>query len=383
MSNFKIFDGTNWIDPCDCNISIVDIDGVTYRLLNPNNCIISYFDGTNWCPITCPCECPEGYTFNPATNLCETPTIIEPAIATGGTTIPVVDGDISTAYGDFGARLYEDVSGKIYPLNGFLNPTGTDGCTGSNCYIVKENAGLGTSININQVSNGLNDIFDSQALSTQGRLNIAGLWATGWPDNQWLDVEFCLDILETKTYIFAIAGDNQVKANITSNTFNGGVTDLNLVNLWYTNTANGTGSEITTSTFKVWHMFPITLPAGNHIIKLSGYNNGGNKSFAAEIYDISVGNAGDVWPTQQTMRALMTATTVNIIDLEPFVLFTTEALKTTPPLVIAGFGQTVTWSCPEGTTLDLCNGVPQCIIPGDSVPCGETVALVNTTEINI
>jgi hypothetical protein len=49
-----MFDGTNWIDPCDCNISILALDGVTFRDINPNNCLISYFDGTNWCPITCP-----------------------------------------------------------------------------------------------------------------------------------------------------------------------------------------------------------------------------------------------------------------------------------------------------------------------------------------
>ena len=48
-----MFDGTNWIDPCDCDIRILDMDGITYRVLDPSNCIISYFDGTHWCPIIC------------------------------------------------------------------------------------------------------------------------------------------------------------------------------------------------------------------------------------------------------------------------------------------------------------------------------------------
>ena len=381
MSTFKIFDGTNWVDPCKCNISIIDIDGTTYQQIDPNNCIVSYFDGTNWCPITCPCECPAGYVFNAATNSCEQ-FYTEPAIPTGGTTIPIIDGDTSVAYGDFGARLYEDVSGKTYPLNGFLNPVGTDGCAGSACYIVKENAGIGTTVVIDQTANALNDIFDSQGSSTKGRLNIAGIWATGWPDDEWLTVEFCIDISATKTYIFAIAGDNKIRANITSTTFNGGVTDLNLVNLWDTSTANGTGGETTQVPFKTWHMFPITLPAGSHIIKLSGRNNDSARSFGAEVYDIAVGNAGDVWPAQQTMRALMTSTTVGVTDLAPFIIFTTESLKTTPPLLIAGFGQTITWSCDPGGTLDFCNGVPQCIY-ADSIPCGQGVPLTNTTEINI
>lgn len=53
MSNFKIFDGTNWIDPCDCNISILNATGSQFELINPGNCYVSYFDGTSWCPILC------------------------------------------------------------------------------------------------------------------------------------------------------------------------------------------------------------------------------------------------------------------------------------------------------------------------------------------
>ncbi len=379
-----MFDGTNWIDPCDCNISVLDIDGITYRILDPINCVISYFDGTNWCPITCPCQCPAGYTFNPATNSCELPGTIEPAIPTGGTTIPIIDGDESEAYSDFGARLYEDISGKIYPLNGWQNPITTP-CSGSACYLVRENAGTGTSLILQQTSVPASNIFDSQNTTTLGRLNIAGLWAAGWPAGQWLDIEFCINITSSQTYIFAIAGDNQVKANITSTTFNGGVTNLNLVNLWCTSTPNGSGPETTTNSFKFWHMFPITLPSGSHVIKLSGYNFGSGTaaSFGAEVYNIPVGNSGDVWPAQQTMRALMASTSATPSDLDSFIIFTTEALKTTPPLLIPAFGQTITWSCPSGATLDLCNGVPQCIVPGDSIPCGGGQPLSSTTEINI
>lgn len=382
MSTFKIFDGTNWVDPCKCNISILDIDGVTYQQIDPNNCIVSYFDGTNWCPITCPCECPAGYTFNPATNSCEQ-FFIEPAIPSGGRTVPIVSGGNSEAYGDFGARLYEDVSGKIYPLNGYQAPVGTDGCTGSGCYIVKENAGTGTTIAIEQISNVANDIFDNQGSATQGRLNIAGIWATGYGIEEWLTVEFCINLTATKTYIFAIAGDNQIRASITSTTFNGGVTDLNLVNLWCSSSPSGSSPNSSiTNTFKFWHMFPITLPAGNHILKLAGYDLGTPAAFGAEIYDIPVGNAGDVWPTQQTMRALMASTTVTIADLAPFIAFTTESLVQTPPLLIAAPGQTITWSCNSGGTLDFCNGAPQCIY-ADSIPCGSGTPLSSTTEINI
>ena len=44
-------------------------------------------------------------------------------------------------------------------------------------------------------------------------------------------------------------------------------------------------------------MFPITLPAGNHTLKLAGYDFGTPAAFAGEIYDMPVGSLGDVWPT--------------------------------------------------------------------------------------
>jgi hypothetical protein len=385
MSGFKIFDGTNWVDPCKCNISIVDIDNVTYRQINPNNCIVSYFDGTNWCPITCPCECPEGYTFNPATNSCELVTI-EPASPVGGTTVPVVAGGTSPSYGSSGARLYEDISTKTFPLNGWqdvaLCPVGTPYCTPG--YQVYESAGIGTVLNINGISDTNNDVFTNfPATSSDGRLNIAGIWATGYGTGEWLPVEFCINIPTTQTYIFAIAGDNQIKASITSTTFNGGVTDFNLVNLWGSTNPSGIPEvSAVTRTFSLWHMFPITLPAGSHTLKLAGYDFGTPSAFGAEIYNIPIGNPTDVWPINQTLHAFMNSTAVTVADLEPFILFTTRDLVQTPPLLIPAPGETITWNCPDGTVFSECYGVPSCISV-DSIPCSEDVPMKSTTEINI
>lgn len=369
MSKFKIFDGTNWVDPCDCNISILDVDGVSYQLINPNNCIVSYFDGTNWCPITCPCECPVGYTYNPATNSCELTTVL-PATPIGGSTVPIVQGGTSPSYGSSGARLYEDISSKTFPLNGWSNsslcPNGQPGCTAG--YRVYQSAGTGTILNINATSVGGNTVFHNLGANTD-RLNTVGLWATGYTTNQWLPVEFCINIPTSKTYIFAIAGDNQIRAGITSTTFNGGVTNFNLVNLWGSFNPSGLPQDlVVTRTFSLWHMFPITLPAGNHVLKLEGYDFGTPASFGAEIYDIPVGSLGDVWPTNQTMHGFMASTTVTQANLAPFIAFTTDQLVQTPPLLIAAPGQTITWTCPDGAVLDLCNGAPQCVVT-DSIPC--------------
>lgn len=366
MGVYKVFDGINWVDICDCNVHVKTI--TDWQKLNATECILRYWDGSEWCEVVC-CDCPEGYIYDPEIRQCRKFEMI-PATPSGGVTVPIVQGSKSSAYSDFGARLYEDISGKTYPLNGFQAPVGTDGCSGSACYIVKENAGTGTTLNIEQLSDPGNDIFDSQGTGIFGRLNASGIWATGYGINQWLTVEFCINISSEKTYIFAIAGDNQIRASITSSTFNGGVTDLNLVNLWCSNSPAGTSpSSSLTNTFKYWHMFPITLPAGSHVLKLAGYDLGVSAAFGGEIYDIPIGNPGDIWPAQQTLRALMTSSSVAFSDLEPFIVFSTKNLVTTPPLVIAAPGQTITWTCPEGYTLDFCNGVPACVI-NDIVPCG-------------
>jgi hypothetical protein len=360
MSTFKIFDGTNWVDPCTCDVKILDIGGTQFQKIDPTNCLVSYFDGVNWCPITCPCECPAGYTFDVETNSCKLVTIY-PATPSGGTTCDVIHGDLSPAYGEFGARLYQDISTKIFPLHGFQN-TATCGA-GSNCYIVKENAGLGTTTTIQQQSIPTSIIFDSQGSSLKGRLNIAGLWATGYTVDEWLNVSFCINISVQKTVVFAIAGDNQIRANITSTTFNGGGT-TNLVNLWASEDPSGTPSNtLLGNTFKFWHMFPITLPAGSHTIELSGMNFAGPASFAAEIYDIPI----------PTLISLMTSSTAVETALEPYILFSTKSLITTPPLVIAAVGQTITWSCPGGELLTDCYGVPSCVTI-ESVPCGTVLS---------
>jgi hypothetical protein len=52
MGTFKIYDGANWVDPCQCPVYIQDAAGV-WQLLDPNNCDVNYFDGNNWCPINC------------------------------------------------------------------------------------------------------------------------------------------------------------------------------------------------------------------------------------------------------------------------------------------------------------------------------------------
>lgn len=52
MGKFRIYDGTNWVDPCLCPVRVLDAAGV-WQIIDPNNCDVNYFDGLTWCPIEC------------------------------------------------------------------------------------------------------------------------------------------------------------------------------------------------------------------------------------------------------------------------------------------------------------------------------------------
>lgn len=57
---YKIFDGTTWVSPCDQEIRMLMPDGVTWRLIDPINEDVKYFDGVSWKPMICvdPVLCP-------------------------------------------------------------------------------------------------------------------------------------------------------------------------------------------------------------------------------------------------------------------------------------------------------------------------------------
>jgi hypothetical protein len=53
VETYQIFDGTNWVNPCDCNVNIMDSTN-TWQRVDPANCPTRYWDGTQWVLIECP-----------------------------------------------------------------------------------------------------------------------------------------------------------------------------------------------------------------------------------------------------------------------------------------------------------------------------------------
>lgn len=52
MGVYKVFDGTNWVNICDCDVHIKT--PTNWQLLDAKNCILRYWDGNQWCDVNCP-----------------------------------------------------------------------------------------------------------------------------------------------------------------------------------------------------------------------------------------------------------------------------------------------------------------------------------------
>jgi hypothetical protein len=353
MGQMKIFDGINWVNPCDCNVHMKSIAG--WELLDPNNCVVRYYDGTQWCEIRCvdpPCNCPDGYFVDPLTGKCTQVTQTPATPNSGAIVYELYRPNLtSPPYGDYGARLYHDITSLSYPINGYRNMLLPDTGFGSQ-YKIYEDAGTGVQIPIHATCS-------VAALNSTGgatRLQRSSLWGklpgTGganWPNGRWIGVEYCIEIREEKEYILGIGGDNQIRISVDSTSFNGGGI-TNLVNILASKNPSGSPLDgVISEPFRFWHMFPITLPVGTHRFIIEGYNISSTFGFGAEIYDTNA---------NYMQNTIMTGGD----SIENYILFSTRQLVLTPPLLIPGPLQTVTWSCGPDTEYSDCYGAPSCIV---------------------
>ena len=287
------------------------------------------------CTIPVVCDCPPGFTEEDG----ECVQFIEIEAEYTGGLLTVGSGSKSTAYSQFGIRLYSDISAATVPLIG----TGTT----NPLYSVKDNNGLGAVIPVtNQVMSTLWGSWNNCPTgSSGGRLNTVGIWAPGYGINEELCFDFCITPTVTKQYLIGIGGDNEVKLyidNVLTVYLKAPVIGLNTINVPVTS----------------WHVFPITLTAGTHIITLCGINIGATSpaAFGAEIYDI------DLATFQSTLLdpALGPGNCGNVpADLAPYTLFSTVNMI---GLQVPDPNDPGIWECPLGYVLDECQGVPLCTI---------------------
>ncbi|MFT3766690.1 MAG: hypothetical protein QM820_14420 [Minicystis sp.] len=243
------------------------------------------------------CLCPEGYTATPAGDACVKETFSDPI--QNAVVYTACPGDQKWVYGKFGARV---------------EPGGTapGGTTEMNAYW-----------------------GDGATSPLDGRLNNIGVWACGddgttagtEPIGEWIGFSVCVNVPASGDYILGIAGDNRVSMNVDG-------TNVYL---------DDTGS---TSAFDYWHLLPIHLTSGTHIVELRGKNDGSIAAFGAEISGpFAVGSLNtDAVVLDETAYA------ANII-------WSTENL---PAGQQFDLGEKSGWQCPGETALDLCAPKPVC-----------------------
>lgn len=351
---YKVFDGSAWKSICDCTLK-VQKNG-NWEEMNPKNCNLKAWTGTEWCRIVCPCECPTDYVYNVDAYQCELKKYLpaEPSTTVGTYALKKAASFDSGNHGASGVILYEDISIKPKPLNGLMLDAG--GSTGSSSnYRVYDNSNVLISQTVYGNANALGGTAGSE-----NRVYQAGIWADSFPDQDWLSFEYCIDITQQKQYMIALAADNQVMLEVK---LDGQVSYSVYAVLWSGTTSSGCADQAG-QTFKFLHVFPITLPVGNHKIRVSGMNCSSNAGFAAEIYD----------RTYSQMQTLMSAnaSTPNSQPIDPYIIFTTKSFIVPDPgpyFYATELGSTITWSCLQGT-LNTCNGIPSCYIE-DVVGCGE------------
>lgn len=266
-----------------------------------------------------PCVCPIGYTYNLELDICEK-IVLTPITPSG--VVRNACRTSSIAYTNFGVALYSSYS--------------TDGTGVSTIQHLSDPYWSNTSV-VNNV----------------GVLNRTAIWACGadgnpqggtfLPTNEYIGFLFPITITETKTFFVGIAGDNRVRIRVDCND----IVDMNESAMGVQYPAASTSAP-----FKYWHIYPVTLTAGRHIIELTGYNTGSVAGFGAEIYD----------NTAAEIIASTDGTGLNII-------FTTADKGGQPLQVSNSFSGT----CASGECLDIIEGELFCrsiiTAPADCTSC--------------
>jgi hypothetical protein len=366
--------------------------GLVYKAINADAAIVAtsstdYFATGSvgyavWTLVTSNiyCGCPDGYLYNPGSGECEQTATIDAVYS--GDLLTVNYGDTSIAYGKYGARLYEDITNKTFPIvRSTPSPTNLVDNNGAGSIISIYN-GIAAYGSIRNTLWGYDSSGAIPACGTGnigGRLNTVGIGVLPSPEKpDYLCFEYCVNINTTKQYLVAFAADNYGKLYLDN---------VELINLDTPDTKN----------FFYWHIFPITLTSGDHTLKICGSNFGVVTAFAfgAEIYNISA--ADFVFNNFLSKPALNSADCGNIpTDLtngvnsngEPILIFSTGDYIGQQVADPSGTGE---WTCPPGWELDICFGIPSCtkILTAEYNPCcydlincadGTTYATVNTNS---
>jgi len=125
MGAYKVYNGTTWVDICNCNLKVLNHNNL-FRAINPRQCRVKYYTGSEWCEVKCALRCSDIIVTLDATETSVTvnvtaisygnfPEELTAVLRLGGTTVdtePIILTDINdtisyTFTGLTGGLIYE------------------------------------------------------------------------------------------------------------------------------------------------------------------------------------------------------------------------------------------------------------------------------------
>lgn len=171
-----------------------------------------------------------------------------------------------------------------------------------------------------------------------GPLNRSGIWTASPAGDQTIGYSICLTFEEETTVLVGLGTDNYGIINIDgSNVVTQNPTTLAAQ---YNAQFPGIGDFVT---FRIWHVYPVTIPAGTHVLEMIGYNVSGPAALGTEVYAISAVSLPSI-----TSYAAMGSN----------LLFSSKNYIGEP---IQSGNQGIGYGCPDGYSLNTCDSPVSCI----------------------
>lgn len=197
-----------------------------------------------------------------------------------------------------------------------------------------------------------NTFWNNQVGNTiAGPNNRTGLWAAVTAANQDVGFTACVTLPDDGIYYIGCFADNVIKIKLDGVT----LVDMNVTNMAAYFEANGYPGIGPFVTFYFWHVYPIALPAGTHVIEIIGHNYSDVAAMGGEIYNASLSD-------------LISAH--SYVDLGAKLIFSTKDYIGVPIQIGSGG---IGYECPTGYSLVLCDGPAYCkqIITTPTISCTE------------
>jgi hypothetical protein len=315
-------------------------------------------------------ECPEGYAL--INNEC-VQTILYNPLQISGNNVEVLKAcgspsavvlTCSPIYGQFGLNLMPLINTNNVPYLGYgTTNTDTDyAFTNSLNQLIFPESGYSTPSIFNQPSVITNPLWKTKFTNT-------AVWGDGVPVGIEFCFTFCFKLNESKTYHIGIASDNYSKFYIDNTLY---------VNLSGAGTSTSP-ANIPKVPFTYWHIFPVTLSAGEHTIKMCGIDQGGtNKGIGAEIYSFPESPDSITW---------FKANCQTMTSTDPYLLFSTQNYigefvpdPDDPPTYQCYPGAPIlTEICSNGGTCEATITVPYTPCVYQLINCNDSESIIYTT----